>query len=197
MNRREMAFCAAYVQELTCEKAAIRAGYSRKYARKWSHLILRRPHVQEAIARISQGVNREMVLDVAAVVNQMGAVAMATPHDYLKIEDGKWTRKAPHELSDREKAAVRDVEIIDVMGEDEEGRQVVVAQEFRYLLHSKMEALGYLGKYFDIFGTTGAGSAGGNPFADLPQEKLERIRSIIEGELESEGQQDGALLLDG
>jgi phage terminase small subunit len=197
MNARELAFCAAYVTEMSAEKAAIRAGYSAKTARKKAHEILARPHVQEEINRISIGVNRQMILDAAAVVNQLGAVAMASPHDYLKIEDGVWTSKAPHELTDRERAAVRSVEISNITEENEDGEEVVVRQEFRYHLHNKLEALGYLGKYFDIFGSTGAGSAAVNPFANLPQEKLDRMTRMIEGELGADEEiEDGALLPD-
>lgn len=181
MNRREMAFCTAYVIHRNARRAAIEAGYTEGTANNTGTQILNRPHVQAQIQSMIKDVAEHVALDAAAIINELGAVALARPDEYME-EKGRvdlggltvWSGKRPDELTDRQKAAVKEIHTRNVyVGKGAKRR--VVGQEFRYTLHDKMSALQMLGKHFDVFGEREPKDDLARTFADMPQEELEKL----------------------
>lgn len=180
------------------------AGYSESTARDGSIDILKRPHIQRTIERLKEQSLERSALDGAEVVNQIGAIALAEPTDYLKlIEDeelggDRWTGKSPDELTARQKAAVKTIQVRDVFVGTGANRRWV-RQEYKYTLHDKSFALQLLGKHFDIFGDRlppGASDTG-RRLRELPQEELEQLDQHIRGMIEKRQEPiDGEVLSD-
>lgn len=197
MNRRELAFCAAYAKTRSPTKAAEMAGYSQP--RHNGPRLLNRPHIQEYLNRLGEKVQDHIALDAAEVVNQIGAVAMTNATEFWKqAEDGLWVGLSPSELNDRQRVAVKKVHVRTTkqkyVDDDGEVRERMV-QEFKYDLYDKSDALVQLGKHFEIFGSDGEESSKGNRFRNLPAGQLERLGALLEQGLNGETV-DGAVLSD-
>lgn len=184
MNRRELAFCHHISRGSEGTEAARLAGYSAHSAHRQAHKLRQKPYIQAEIARLTDGVRREMVLDAAEIVNQFGAIAMTRPDEFMKqCEDGLYRFKAPHELTERQLSAVQSIHTREVKREieDEEGnKHTVVEQEFRYQFYDKANALDRLGRHFDIYNEIDRAPDGAQRFRDLPAEDLLKISQAME-----------------
>ena len=58
LNARETLLVAIYVSGKRAETACVEAGYSKKYARKNAHLLIKRPHIAAAIAEAQEKVRQ-------------------------------------------------------------------------------------------------------------------------------------------
>ncbi len=178
MNKRELAFCAHYAVERNATRAAEAAGY--KKAREMGLRILKRPHVIEQLNWITEQRNQLVVLDAATVVNELGAVALTRPDEFMKEVDGVYVFKRPDELNERQRACVRDIKtrMVRTGEHDEEGNEIRV-QEFSYVFHDKMSALHKLGDHFGL-GEDPSKRSQGNPFEDMEQDELEALQTVME-----------------
>lgn len=189
MNRRELAFCAAYAKTRSPTEAARQAGYANP--RNNGTRLLNRPHIQEYLNHLGEKVQEIIALDAAEVVNQIGAIAMTNATEFWELaENGLWQGIAPDQLNDRQRAAVRKVHVRDVKRETvdpETGeKKVFYVQEFKYDLYDKSDALVQLGKHFEIFGGEDGNNVKGNRFRDLPADQLARLGRMLEGAMEGE-----------
>lgn len=192
MNKRELAYCAAYVQTHNVVESARLAGFGSP--RSDAHRIHKRPHVQEMIARLLTKMEESIALDAAQVVNQFGAIALTRPDEFLKKDDdGLFQWKAPDELDERQRAAIQKIHVTNVLGpRDEHGIRHVTSQSYRYDFHDKMAALVHLGRHFDIFEESTPDRSGAlNRFRNMSPEKLERLGNAMQTILEDE---DGQVL---
>ncbi len=198
MNRRELAFCAHYHVNRNAVAAATAAGY--KTPRSNAHRILGRTHVQEQLNFLAMRTAEIVALDAGVVINEYGAIALTRPDELMAPSaDGRWSGKRPEELSERQRASVKQIHThnvyVDQVHHDDAGKVVGVEkvfshQEFRYVMHDKMTALLKLGEHFDIGG--GYSDPGrANPFEDMPQAQLDELTrayneamapKLIEGE---------------
>ena len=179
MNGRELAFCAHYAVSRSAKQAALAAGYSPTYAKNAALNLLPRQHIQEQLNYLSERQNETVALDAAVVINEFGAIAMTRPDELLKVEDGVWITKAPDELSERQRAAVKKISKRWVpTGETDENGVAIRRQEFSYEMHDKLAALYKLGDHFGIGGD--AGKKAGNPFEEMDQDELDAISQLME-----------------
>ena len=188
MNGRELAFCAHYAIHRNAEQAALAAGYAPRHARKHSYEILKRPHIQEQLNHLADRAQELLALDKAVVLNDLGAIALTRPIEFLTTdEQGHWTGKRPEELTQRQMAAVRDIDVRDV--KDDAGK--VIGQRFRYRLKDAQGALYRLGDHFGI-GDVEHPGGDQNPFEDMPQDQLERLTKAYQSAIEAPEQSNGS-----
>jgi len=183
MNGRMMAFCAQYAVLRNTQQAALAAGYSQSYARHESYRLLKHPDVQEQLRYLMERRNELAVLDAATVVNELGAMAMVRPDEFLKLEGDHWVGKEPGELTERQRASVKDIIIEDIY-DKVDGRRILTGQKFRYVMHDKATALMKLGEHFGV-GKDPDNANRKNPFERMPQAQLEQIASMMQGALEA------------
>ncbi len=181
MNNRELAFCHYYAKTGKAIESAEAAGF--KSARSGAHAILKRPHVQEQINWLKDRVRELMVLDVAVVVNELGAIALTRTDEYLdQDEDGHWFGKAPEQLTEQQRAAVKEIKVRDIW-EGEGAERHLVRQEFKYVMHDKLSALYKLGDHLGL--GSGAPTDRRNPFERMDQAALDRLGDAFRHAMES------------
>lgn len=191
MNRRELAFCAAYAETLNVTESARLAGFASP--RSNGYLIRKRPHVQEMIERLLNRMEEAIALDAAQVVNQFGAIALTRPDEFLaQRDDGFFYWKNPAELTERQLSAVSKIHVTDHLSQpDEEGHRQVDGQAYRYEFHDKAFALLQLGKHFDVFNETKTDDSGKlNRFRNLPADQLQAIGKALTGAMKEAEESD-------
>lgn len=171
VNAKELKFAEHYVSDPNAAASARAAGYSESFANHMASSVLQRPHVQEHIAYLRKKIEKAIVADAATVIDELVKVAFASPVDFLKFEEDRWTGKKPDELTAEQRSAVCEIHVRDVYEGKGENRRLV-RQEFKYKLVDKMAALTGLGKHTGVFEE---GARQGLPldrFKDIPHEKL-------------------------
>lgn len=191
MNRRELMFCDLYAKSRNAVESAELAGF--KGARNHAHEILRRPHIQDQINWLSDRAQEKSALDLNVVLNDLGAVALTRPLEFLEVDDkGFYKSRDPKDLNERQMAAVKYINVTDVLGpKDDKGVRSVIGQKFNYTFKDTAPALLALGAHFGLGDGINTGKKKGNPFEDLSQEELDAVGvaltsalpAMIEGEV--------------
>ena len=138
-------FCQEYMIDLNATQAAIRAGYSKKTAKRTGPENLSKPHISERIAkekgklRVKAGITAEMVIDELAKVG------------FSNIQDYIFEGNVIGDISTvvREKAAA--VEAVQVDIRHDGGESKGYTEKVKLKLHSKLNALESLGRHLGIF----------------------------------------------
>jgi phage terminase small subunit len=144
MNERQRIFVAEYLVDFKGEKAAIAAGYSASRAKVTSCELLRNPLVAAAIEAGIREKEKRAALNADMVIAELGAIAFANIHDFMRIEDGHAVYDLSKVANDRAKFAGVEIheEIID--SGHRKGRRTIVK------LKEKTRALELLAKHFGV-----------------------------------------------
>lgn len=140
VNERQVRFCVEYVQTWDVQDAALKAGFSKDYARSTAYAL---PAKLMAFIKLLQG-QKEAVTPIipSTIVSEYQTIAFANLDDYEEIyEDGnnKRVRGKPWAtLTRAQKAAVEEI-YYDKYG------------QMRYRLYGKTGALFAIGKYLGMF----------------------------------------------
>jgi len=186
MDSRRIAFCVQLAAGKSAQVSARTAGYSESYAISKAYQLARDPDVMEMVHELRERAKPELALEAAAVVNEIGAIALVNPIDYLikETRDGvdcyRW--KKPEELSPMQRAAVKSVRLKDNMIEKDDGvtiRKMLVSQEYSYTLHGKAQALEMLGKHFGIFTEDSGPGVVTDEFTHMPHEKMVQAMNFL------------------
>lgn len=181
MNKRELAFCDHYVKTGNASESAKAAGFSASHAKANSHTLLKRPHIQDQINWLMDRVREQTVLDAAVIVNELGAIALTRVDEFICKDDaGFWAGKQPEDLTEQQRAAVKEIRIQNIWqgkGED----RTLVRQEFKYVMHDKLAAIYKLGDHFGITGPSVTDRR--NPFEDMDQGALDALSDAMSAAL--------------
>lgn len=97
MRSMRAAFVREYLIDLSPTQAAIRAGYAIDRAASTAQLLMKMPHVRDAIARSLASRSRRVGVNADRVLDMLGRMSFGDPRAIFN-EDG--SLKAPSELSD-------------------------------------------------------------------------------------------------
>lgn len=187
LNERRKRFCDEYLVDLNATKAAIRAGYSEKWAHTNANKLLQNTELQEYIEeRKSDRVKRtEITQDM--VLRELAIIAFSNAADYAAVIE----REVMHETKDGEMIPVHDRDgnpvkyktVEPVLTEnltDDQRRALAVIKRgrdgFEVKPYDKVRALELLGKHLGMF-TEKVNLSGqvNNPFEGLSTEELKKL----------------------
>lgn len=146
MTPRQRRFVAEYLIDSNASQAFVRAGYSRKHARRSAWRLMHIPAVRAAIEAGQQELAAALKVSAERVIAEYVSVAFASVTDFLDIgEDGSVRldlEKAPPE----KRGAVADVRAEERQSPDGARSRVV-----RLKLAPKMRALDALSRHLGLF----------------------------------------------
>ena len=151
MTPRQARFVAEYLVDFNATQAAARAGYSVKWVNTQGSRLLKRPHVQAAIAAAQQERAQRLVITADRVLEELMLIGFADMGDYLRLTpDGR----ARFDWSDLPAGATKAIAEITqeefVAGRGKDGRRV---RRTKFKLHDKRAALVDIGRHLGLFVT--------------------------------------------
>lgn len=153
LTPKQQRFVEEYLVDLNATQAAIRAGYSRKTARKIGSENLSKPDIQAALTAAMEGRSKRCEFDADRVLLELKRIAT-----FDLREAASWSHKdgvvfkASDKLDADTAAAISEVVCIETAREevDEEGGDVIIKRRLSVKQHSKMKALELAAKYFGM-----------------------------------------------
>lgn len=175
MNSKRKRFCDEYLIDLNATQAAIRAGYSSRFANTNASKLLQNTTISQRIQKCMK--DREVRTEIKQdrVVDELARIAFSDIGDYLKIEtfkDGDVEHKRlvvfdTDTLPASKKASIQEI------------RQNIHGG-ISFKLHDKLKALELLGRHLGMF-TDKVEFSGSmrvnNPFEGLTTEELKKLIS--------------------
>jgi phage terminase small subunit len=147
LTQRQRVFVAEYLVDLNGRQAAIRAGYSAKWAKEIGWQTLRRPAVAAAISEAQAKRSAASGDGAAAVLRELSAIGRANLLDHMRIDaDGM----PVFELARLERpiaAALSEVIIEEVEGSGD-SREL---RRIRVRMHDKIGALDRLARHHGLY----------------------------------------------
>ncbi|MGP8153057.1 MAG: terminase small subunit, partial [Smithella sp.] len=92
---KQLRFVKEYCIDLNGTQAAIRAGYSKKSAKNQAYVLLKQPHIQEAIAEEQSKIAKHLGISRDHIVQEMALVAFADMADFITIDEGGAIKAIP------------------------------------------------------------------------------------------------------
>lgn len=187
LNKRQQRFCDEYLIDLNATQAAIRAGYSEKYAHTNASKLLQNTTIKEYIEKRQQDRIERTEITQDDVIKELSLIAFANATDYSKVVekplmvqiDGKMIQA----LDDNGKPIMyKTVEnaLTDELSEEQQRALSVIKLGKTGLVvqpHDKVKALELLGKHLGLFTdkVEMSGKLDTNPFANLTTEELKEL----------------------
>lgn len=147
MTPRQEQFVAEYLVDLNATQAAIRAGYSAKWAASNIDKVLKNTEIQNAIQSSLSKRSEKTAVTADMVLRELARIAFADTRSLYR-EDG--SMKLPHEMDDDTAAALAGV---DTFEETSGGALAGYTRKVRRW--EKTKALELLGKHLGMFPTGG------------------------------------------
>ena len=183
MTPRQRDFCRFYVECGNAHQACIQAGYTEKYAKGKSSKMLNNEEIVAEIQRLRSRMNERADKSATDVVNEYARIAFTDRTSFLKEDPlipGELIYKAPHELTDDQKALVEKVTTSRRQVDTENGK--VWRQTYNYVLLDKSNALQQMGRHFGIFDDKlKLVAATQNPFKNATPEQLAELKRSFVG----------------
>lgn len=138
MTKRQQRFCEEYLLDLNATQAAIRAGYSPETAGAIGAENLKKPQIQNDIARRMADRSRRTGVNTDRVVLELARIAFANAGDLIDAGDATLKDDASRD----DLAAIQSIKVKD-MGDMGIEREIRMAD--------KLKALELLGRHLGIF----------------------------------------------
>lgn len=145
LNQRESDFCLYYSMSGNVLNSALKAGYSRNYARTGIYNLLAKDRIKKELKRINEVRYRNIMTNEKDVLMQYIRIAYADMGDYL--DQNKDTGEIS--LKDLEKVDTRIIKEIKI--EKDFKNDELYTQKINFKLEPKHPALRALGEHFSIF----------------------------------------------
>jgi phage terminase small subunit len=144
---------AEYLVDLNGKQAAIRAGYSARWAKEIAYQNLARPAVAAAIRQAQAKRLAALGVEAAGVIGELSAIGRGNLLDYMRRGDGG---EPVFDLSglDRARAAALSEIVVDEVAGD--------VRRIRIRMHDKIAALDRLARHHGLYG------GGETPKAEVP-----------------------------
>lgn len=161
LTARQQRFCDEYLIDLNATQAAIRAGYSEKYAHTNAAKLLQNTTIQEYIEKRKKDRIKRTEITQDAVLQEIALVAFAVATDYAKVVEREATIEIDGNivpLLDAEGNPVKYKTVEPVLTEElteEQKRALAVIKKgrdgFEIKPHDKMKALEMLGRHLGLW----------------------------------------------
>lgn len=142
LTPKQKRFVLEYLLDMNGSAAAIRAGFSPHTARETAYQLLRKPHVQQELAKRMADVAGRLEMRIDDVVREYVKIARANITDFLSFGPDGVDLKPSSERTPEQLAAIAEVRMF--AGGD--GKKSVALK-----LHSKTDALLALGRHLGMF----------------------------------------------
>ena len=154
-TKKQLAFVREYLIDHNGKEAAIRAGYSKKYAKGQAFRLLQQEHIQEALQEMERKVTRKCQVTAERIVKELALIAFA---DITEIFDDDGNMKPIKDLAEEITRTIKEIEL-DSKSEDEyneDGEPVTRSITFpkKIKMNDKLKALELLGKFKGMFKET-------------------------------------------
>lgn len=184
MTPKQREFARLYATSPNAQQAALGAGYSKHYAATKAKVLLGNDGIAAEIRRLRLRMNERAEKSATDVVNEYARIAFEDRVDFLKEDPerpGEYIYKAPHELSEHQRAIVEKVitrtRELEVVNQETGEVTSMFRQEYDYVLSDKSNALQQMGRHFGIFDDKlKLVSSQQNPFKNASPEQLEKLR---------------------
>ena len=162
LTAKQKRFANEYIIDLNATQAAIRAGYTSKYANTNANKLLQNTTLAEYIQGLMDERSRRTLVTQDKVVNELANIAFADISSFLKVKNNQVevfdTDSIQHEML----AAIAEIK---------EGNY-----EISIKLHDKLKALELLGRHLGMFKDTVEVTADvNNPFEGFTTEELKAL----------------------
>lgn len=161
LTAKQKRFCDEYLIDLNATQAAIRAGYSEKTAYRTGADNLRKPQIEEYIAKRQKELSRSTEITQERVIKELALIAFSNNADYAHVVEKKMQVEAGGALvdvldEDGKPVMYRTVEpVLTEELTEEQKRALAVIKKGRDGLEvkscDKVKALELLGKHLGIF----------------------------------------------
>lgn len=161
LTAKQKRFCDEYLIDLNATQAAIRAGYSEKTAYRTGADNLRKPQIEEYIAKRQKELSRSTEITQERVIKELALIAFSNNADYAHVVEKKMQVEAGGALvdvldKDGKPVMYRTVEpVLTEELTEEQKRALAVIKKGRDGLEvkscDKVKALELLGKHLGIF----------------------------------------------
>lgn len=141
LTAKQQRFVEEYLIDLNATQAAIRAGYSVKYADREGHKLVENSRVSEAISEAMAERSRRTGISQDRVIRELARIAFINPSKVIDAEDAS----VRYNASEDDLAAIQSVKVKTMDGE--KGSSI----EREVKLNDKIRALELLGKHLGIF----------------------------------------------
>jgi len=134
-------FCREFIIDLNVTKAAVRAGYSHKYANNRPQNFTKHAGIQARIAELQKSTIDRLEITAEKVLREFAKIAFADPRSVMEWDANGVTVRASSELTDDEAATVAEVS------------QTVTKDggSMKLKMHDKVAALNALGRHLALF----------------------------------------------
>lgn len=166
LSNKQKLFCDEYLIDLNVTQAAIRAGYSAKYANNRGYELLNKQAIKECIDERMKAREKRIEITQDMVLNELAKIAFANTTDYVEVEDkGQYkmvNTKPTKDLTPDQVVAIASIK---------QG-----ANGIEIKLHDKVRALEDIGRHLGMFKDKVEVSGNiNNPFQNLTTEQLLKI----------------------
>lgn len=187
MNERQKRFADEYLTDLNCEAAAIRAGYSPKYARGNAHKLVANSCIQKYINKRRQERMERTEITQDMVLFELATIAFSNAADYAAVVEREATIQNDEgdviQLYDKDGNPVMYRTVEPVLTADlteKQKRALSVIKKgrdgFEVKPYDKIRALELLGKHLGMFADKVEVSGEvNNPMAGLTTEELKKL----------------------
>ena len=161
LTDKQKRFCEEYLIDLNATQAALRAGYSEKTAYRTGADNLRKPQIEEYIAKRQKELSRSTEITQERVIKELALIAFSNNADYAHVVEKKMQVEAGGALvdvldKDGNPVMYRTVEpVLTEELTEEQKRALAVIKKGRDGLEvkscDKVKALELLGKHLGIF----------------------------------------------
>lgn len=161
LTPKQQRFCDEYLIDLNATQAAIRAGYSEKTAYRTGADNLRKPQIEEYIAKRQKELSRSTEITQERVIKELALIAFSNNADYAHVVEKKMKAEVDGALvdvldEDGKPVMYRTVEpVLTEELTEEQKRALAVIKKGREGLEvkscDKVKALELLGKHLGIF----------------------------------------------
>lgn len=161
LTPKQQRFCDEYLIDLNATQAAIRAGYSEKTAYRTGADNLRKPQIEEYIAKRQKELSRSTEITQERVIKELALIAFSNNADYAHVVEKKMKAEVGGALvdvldEDGKPVMYRTVEpVLTEELTEEQKRALAVIKKGREGLEvkscDKVKALELLGKHLGIF----------------------------------------------
>lgn len=146
--KQEM-FCLEYLKDLNATQAAIRAGYSEKTSNEQGAQNLAKLSIQERIAELKKIRAEKLEISNEMVLKELANIGFS---DIRKFYDENGKLKLPHELDDKDAAALSGLEVDELWGFNvQKDCKEIQGETKKIKLHDKLKALEMIAKHIGFF----------------------------------------------
>lgn len=157
MTEKQKRFCNEYLIDLNVTQAAIRAGYTPKYADKRAYELLDKPLIKEYLDERMKDIEQRTEITQDDVVKEIAAIAFSNSADFFKITDKPITQGGVPVLDENGQVRTyKDIEFTNTDNLSDDNKKVIGAIKsgkygLEVKLNDKLKALELLGRHLGMF----------------------------------------------